>query len=151
MKKLIKWCNWELNNEFIACGYFAVMLSMYCIIELIFGEKDVNIFILLEMFLVNYLLATLQKLILDMDKDYSKKSFILRATLLSLTSIAVVVLVSRLGGWFNGMPLWAGPLVYAMLVLAFLTVWIIIDLGKKQDTKQLNEQLNNFKNKGKND
>lgn len=149
MKKLLKWCNWELNNEFISCGYFTVMLSMYCIIKLIIGKTEVNIFILLEMFLVNYLLATLQKLILDMDKDYSKKSFILRASLLSLSSIALVVIISRLGGWFYGMPLWAGPLVYVMLVLAFLTVWIIIDLGKKQDTKMLNEQLNNYKNKTK--
>lgn len=149
MKKLIRYCNWELKNEFIACGYFSVMLLMYCIIDWIFGIKDVNIFIIFEMFLTNYVLSTLHKIILDTEKDYPSKSFILRAILLSVISVIVVIIVSVLCGWFDGMPRWTGLTIYSMLIISYLTVWIIINLGKKYDTNKLNEQLANFKKNNK--
>lgn len=145
MKRFIRWCNWELHNEFLACSYFAVMLIMYCIINLIFGTREVDIFIIFEMFLANYLLSTIHKLILDTEQDYSAKSFMIRAVILSIFSIAVVIIVSILFKWFDGMPLWAGITIYSVLILSYLTVWIIINLGKKYDTKKLNEQLINFK------
>ncbi len=147
MKKIIRWCYWELNNEFVASGYFVVMLSMYCITLLIFGEWKVDMLILLEMFLVNYLLATLQKLIFDYDREFSTRSTIYRAVWLSLLSVILILIVSTLGGWFKGMPFWVGALIYLMLLLSYATVWLIKFLNKKYDTRRLNEQLEQFKNK----
>lgn len=145
MKKLVMYFNWELKNELIASGYFAVMLIMYCIIKLIIGLKDVDIFVIFEMFLTNYALSILHKLFLDDEKEYSEKSFILRAAVLSIISVIVTAAASILGRWFNGMPSWTGITIYAMLILSYVTVWCIFKLGKKYDTKQLNEQLANFK------
>lgn len=150
MKRFIRWCNWELNNEFLACGYFTVMLIMYCIIDLIFGTKEIPILIIFEMFLVNYLLSTVHKLILDIERDYSAKSFILRAVILSILSITVVIIVSILCNWFEGMPLWTGITIYSILIISYLTVWIIVNLGKKYDTKKLNEQLAKYKTNNRN-
>lgn len=150
MRKIIRWCNWELNNEFAACGYFVVMLSMYCIIKLIFGVYKVDILILSEMFVVNYLLATLQKLIFDYEREYSVKSILYRSFELCLLSVVILATVSILGGWFTGMPSWAGLLIYLMLLVSYATVWIIKALNRKYDTKKLNEQLKNFQNKSLN-
>jgi len=147
MKRFIKWCIWEMNNELIACTYFAVMLIMYAIIDLILGKNTINIAIIFEMYLVNYLLSIVQKIILDTQKDYSRRSFLLRAIIINILSVILVVIVSTLGGWYQGMPLWAGILIIAMLLLSYLTVWIIVSLSKKYDTKLLNDQLSNFKRK----
>lgn len=149
MKNFIKWCNWELKNEFVACGYFTVMLIMYCIIKLILGFKNVDILIMFEMFSTNYVLTLLQKLILDTDKEYSERSFILRGSVISVISVIATIIAGELGGWFDGMPLWAGISIYSMLILSYLTVWILLKIGKKYDTQQLNEQLANFKKNNK--
>jgi len=150
MNRLLKWCVWEMNNEFIACTYFTVMLLMYAIIDLVIGKNTITTAVIFEMYLVNYLLSIVQKVILDTQKDYSRRSFLLRAIIISLLSVILVVIVSTLGGWYKGMPLWAGILIIAMLLLSYLTVWIIISLSKKYDTKLLNDQLANFKRKQQN-
>jgi|GEM_PF-3434485 hypothetical protein len=149
MKKIIGYCIWELKNDFIASTYFAVIFLMYCITRLIIGTKNVDIFVVFEMYVTIYALSTLQKLILDDDKEYSEKAFILRATFISVISVIVIAAVSVLGGWFEGMPLWASITIYAMLILSYLTVWIILKLGKKYDTQKLNEQLAKYKGNSK--
>jgi hypothetical protein len=145
MIKLIKWLYWELKNEFVACGYFTAMLLMYGIIKLIDGDRNIDILIIFEMFLVNYLLATLQKIFLDGEKDYTAKNYIVRGTALSIISLITVIAVSKIGGWFDGLPFWADITIYIMLILSYLTVWIILNLGRRYDTQKLNEQLANFK------
>ena len=145
MKRFIRWCIWEMNNEFIACTYFTVMLIVYALIDLFFGKYDISIAIILEMYLMNYLLSVIQKLIVDTHRDYSKKNFLIRSVLFCILSITLVFIASGLGGWFHGMPLWTGILVIVMLLLSYLTVWIIVALGKKYDTQLLNDQLANFK------
>lgn len=150
MKRLIKWCNWELYNEFLACGYFTVMVFMYGIIVLILGKKEINVIILFEMYFINYALSTLQKILLDSQKEYSKRTFLTRATFLSILSAILVAIVSSIGGWFHGMPIWSGALIISMLLLSYITVWVILSLSKKYDSKQLNDQLANYKRKHQN-
>jgi hypothetical protein len=145
MKKFIRYCSWELKNDYAASAYFTVMLLMYCIIDLICGVKNVDIIIIVEMFLTNYLLSTLNKIFLDEDKEYSAKSFVIRGAVISVISVIIVIAAGRLGGWFDGLPLWAGLTIYLMLILTYLTIWVILKLGKKYDTQKLNEQLANFK------
>jgi len=149
MKKIVRYFNWELKNEFVACAYFAVILLMYCIIKLILGTKNIDILVVFEMFITIYALSTLQKLILDDEKEYSEKTFILRAAFISVLSVIVTAVVSILGEWFKGMPLWAAITIYVVLIISYLTVWIILKLGKKYDTQKLNEQLANFKKNNK--
>lgn len=145
MKKIIRYFIWELKNEFIASAYFTVILLMYCITRLILGTKNVDILVVFEMFITIYALSTLQKLILDYEKEYSEKTFILRAFFISVISVIVTVAASVLGGWFEEMPLWAALTIYSMLIISYLTVWIILSLGKKYDTQKLNEQLAKYK------
>jgi hypothetical protein len=145
MRKIIKWCSWEMKNEFMASGYFAAMLFMYCIIQWIYGEKQVDIVILIEMFAVNYVLSTLHKIFLDDEKDYSTNDFVIRATILSVVSLGAIIIASKIWGWFDGMPLWVGLSTYLILVISYIMVWILFKLRKKYDTEELNEQLSNYK------
>jgi len=147
MKKLIKYCNWELKNDFVTGGYFSAMLITYCIIDLILGIKNVDILLIFEMFLINYLLSILHRFVLDDKKEYSSKNFLFRASGLCVVSVLAVAVSGNLGGWFDGMPLWAELSIYAVLVLSYLTVWTLLKLA--HDTEKLNDQLANYKNKSK--
>jgi Protein of unknown function (DUF3021). len=145
MKKIIRYCSWELKNDFASSTYFAIIILMYCITRFILGIKEVDIFVIFEMYITIYVLSTLQKLILDDEKEYDEKTFIGRAAFISIFSVIVIVAVSILGKWFEGMPLWTAITIYTMLIISYLTVWIILKLEKKYDTKKLNQQLANFK------
>lgn len=145
MKKIIKYFNWELKNEFLACGYFTVMILLYGILKWILGDINIKFYIIIEMFLANYIISVIQRIILNENKDYSEKDFHCRAVSLSTLSLLITILFGILGGWFHGMPNWSGPLVYAMQVISYLTVWYILKLAKHYDTEELNKQLESFK------
>lgn len=145
MKNIIKWCSWELKNEFYASGYFSTMLAWYCILKLINREYQVDIIILLQMFVVNYIISTLQRFVLDDRKEYTKKTYLLRGGILSVISLILVLIMSELGEWFEGLPSWSGIITYSLLITAYLTVWIVMKLEKKYDTQELNQQLATFK------
>lgn len=145
MIKMVKLLNWEMKNDLLSSVYFVVMLSLYCMIGWFFGERQVDIIILGEMFLVNYAIAILQKMLVDDEKDYTPRGFIIRAVICSVIAVALVVAVSILCGWFDGLPTWTGMVIYSGVIASFATVWILLSLIKKYDTRRLNEQLSNFK------
>jgi hypothetical protein len=145
MKRIVKYFNWELKNEFLACSYFTVMILLYGILKWILGDTNIKIYIIIEMFLTNYAISTIQRIFFDDDKAYSEKEFHIRAVSLSIICLLITILCSILGGWFHGMPIWSGPFVYAMLVISYLTVWYILKLAKRYDTQELNKQLETFK------
>lgn len=145
MKKIIRYCSWELKNDFASSTYFTIIILMYCITRFILGIKEVDILVIFEMYITIYVLSTVQKLILDDEKEYSEKTFICKAVFISIFSVIVIVAASILGKWFEGMPLWTAITTYAMLIISYMTVWIILKLEKKYDTKKLNQQLANYK------
>ena len=95
MKRLIYWTQWELENEFHACGYFCVMVFCYALTEWIYGNRDVSIIYILEMYLLNYVISFVQKLLLDEEKDYSSEVFRRRSIGLAIFSAIVIVLGCR--------------------------------------------------------
>lgn len=150
MRRLVHFLNWDMKNEFLASGYFAAMLFMYIILKLILGEGDITVLVIIEMFLVNYLMSIVSRFVLDDRKDYRPAEFIVRGVAINLIAVTLVVVISVIGKWFDGMPLWSAILLYTMIVISYLTVWIIEILSKKYDTDDLNKQLNDFK-KGENE
>lgn len=149
MRKLIHYLNWDMKNEFIASGYFAAMLFMYIILKLILGDRNIDAIVIIEMFLFNYVMAIINRIVLDDRKDYRPSDFILRGVIINVIAIVMVVVLSIVSGWFEGMPVWSAILLYSMIVIAYVTVWILMILAKKYDTDDLNEQLKGFK-KGEN-
>lgn len=145
MKKLINFLNWDMKNEFVASGYFAAMLFMYIILKFIFGERSIDAFVIAEMFLVNYLMAIINRFVLNDNRDYKPKEFIFRGLAINVMAVVLVVIISISCNWFEGMPIWSGIFLYSMIVIAYLTVWILMILQKKYDTDDLNAQLDNFK------
>lgn len=148
MKRLLRFLDWELKNEFHTGGYFSVMLFCYAVVELCNGYQDLNIVVLTEMFLLNYLISIIQKLVLDEEKDYDPKTYKKRTTFLIVLSTVLIVISCHCFGWFQNRSIWAEIFLYLMMIAAYITVRVIERIAKKYDTKQLNDQLMQYKERG---
>lgn len=149
MKYIIKWCDWELKNEFMTSGYFCVMVFSYGIVELLYGRSQVNIWVLFEMFLLNYVISTVQKLVLSENKEYTTKEYYRKVIILIIASFVAIVFTCHFFGWFKGSSIYAELFMYITVICSYLYVWMWMRWMKKRDTKELNEQLDRFKEKQK--
>lgn len=145
MKQLIRWCDWELKNEFTASGYFCVMLFSYGMVELIYGKQEINVWVIVQMFLLNYVISTLHRIVFNQERDYDNKVYYKRAIALVVISSAAIVFVCHFFSWFEGCSIFAELFMYLCMIFSYFFVWLIARLMKTYDTKQLNEQLERFK------
>ena len=150
MKKISQLYKWELNNELYASIYFVTMLSIYSIEILLHGERSVDIFIMLEMLSVCYIIALIQRTIFSEGLKYIGKSMICRTVLWYGISIFVIIVSSFEFNWFKYLQSWAMGVVISTMVLCFVLVWIGIHIVNKIDTKHLNDLLNNYQGNVKN-
>lgn len=133
--------------KFFMAIYFVAALAIYSVESLIIGEKTVNIFFMIEMLLVYYVTAVIQKMILP-DNSFSEGSILKkRAVIWFLVSILITAMAAFLFPWFNGFPSWA-PLVYIVFMTAgFIAMWAGILIIHQIDTKNLNDKLNYYQKK----
>lgn len=150
MKKIAKAYKWELDTELYASIYFAAMLCIYSIEILLKGERSVDIFIMLEMLTVCYIIALIQRKIFSDDSKYSGKTLIIRTLLWYGISILLVVVSSFVFNWFEYLQVWAMGVFVATMILCFVMVWIGLLIVNKIDTKHLNNQLSHYQEGVKN-
>lgn len=150
MKKIAKLYTWELNNELYASIYFSTMLGIYSIEVLLHGEKSVEILIMLEMMIVCYIIALLQRKVFSDGSSYSGKSQIIRTLLWYGFSISLVIVSCFVFNWFEHLQSWAMGVFIANMVLCFILLWIGINIVNKIDTKHLNDLLSRYQENIKN-
>lgn len=150
MKKIAKLYKWELNNELYASIYFAAMLSIYSIEVLIHGESSVEIFVMLEMLIMCYIIALVQRKIFSDGSSYSGKPLVIRTLLWHGFSISVVIVSSFVFNWFEHLQPWAMGVFIANMMLCFILVWIGIHIVNKIDSKHLNDLLSHYQENVKN-
>lgn len=145
MKKFVQWCDWELRNEFMACAYFSMMLFCYVVVEFLYGKEDINIWVIVQMFLLNYVLAVLHRFLLDQEKGYDNAEYYARAGSLVVISLISMIAVCHCFSWFKGYSPMAEWFMYICMVCGYLFVWFIARKRKEYDTKELNQQLEQYK------
>ena len=144
MKKIAKLYKWELNNELYGSMYFAAMLSIYSIEVLLQGQRSVDIFIMLELMSVCYIIALVQRKIFSEALSYNGKSMLIRTLLWYGSSIFIMVGSCFIFNWFQHMQSWAMGVFVATMILCFVLIWIGIRIMNKMDTKHLNNLLSNY-------
>lgn len=147
MNYFYRFYRWGLNMKFFMAIYFVAALAIYSVESLILGVKTVNIFFMLEMLLVYYGTAVVQKIILP-DNSFSKNPVLkTRAVLWFFVSVLISAMAAYLFPWFQDFPSWA-PIVYILFMTAgFIAMWAGILIIHQIDTKKLNEKLNHYQNK----
>ncbi|MBC8060529.1 MAG: hypothetical protein H7Y18_07675 [Clostridiaceae bacterium] len=149
MKKIAKLYKWEFNNELYASIYFVTMLGIYSIEVLLNGERSIDIFIMLEMLCVCYIIAIIQRKVFSESSRNMERFMKLRTLLWYGLSSFVLVLSCFVFNWFEYLQSWAMGVFIVSMVIGFVFIWIGIRIINKIDTKHLNDLLSNYQENSK--
>lgn len=132
----------EIGIEFKACLYFYCILLFYCVYQVVQGSMEANIPIMAEMILSTYIMGYIQVYLL---RNFDEADRIDRfGVLAALFCSTIYTTVSYLGNWFDRNSMVTG-IFYLFLLLCYLCGFLVYKVKRDIDTKQLNEDLEQFK------
>lgn len=146
MKLFKKLLLMEISVEIYACVYFLCNLTFYCTVQLVRGSQEANIWVMLQMIIVAYVGQYIYVIFGDIEKSghFGWKEGITQLMIFSLYAV-----VSYYGNWFDKkLPVMLGFFVY--LVIMYSAVNWVMYISRRNDTKMLNNLLDEFKKKGGN-
>ena len=142
MKKFKKYLSIEIGIEFKAFLYFYCIVLFYCIYELIGGSLDANIIFLAEMIAATYVMGYVQVYFMR-NFDESDHFGIYEASASFFCSLLYAV-TSYLFGWYDK-KIEVTFIFIGYMFLCFVCAFLIYKIKRDIDTKQLNEELKEFK------
>lgn len=147
MKLLKKLFITEISVEIQTCVYYLCILFFYCMVQLVKGSSEVNIWIMLQILLVAYVCQYIYVFFGNIEEAgrVGKKEFMTQ-----LVIYGVYTAASYLGNWFDRNPFIMGVFIVYLIIEYLLVSWVFY-MKRKSDTKDLNELLEEFKKKGGNE
>ncbi len=142
MSRFKRYLSAEIGIEFKACLYFYVIIFFYGIFTLLQGGFEVNIFVMAEMILATYLMGYIQVFLLDNFDE--AEEFKLKGILLSVLCSIVYAAASYILKWFDR-NIYATGWFFLYIMFSYVCVFFVYKIKRDVDTKQLNEDLQKFK------
>lgn len=147
MEKFKKILAQEIGVEFKACLYFFVILFFYTMYKVSDGSTEASIIYMAEMILSTYFMGYMQVLFMR-NFDEAEKFGIYEAVA-SFFCTLIYGGISFYFGWFDRKP-GVTALFCGYILFAYVCAFLVYKVKRDVDTKQLNEELEQFKkNKGK--
>lgn len=144
MKEFQKFYVWGLNTKQYMGLYFSAIVFFAGIVTALYGGNSLRLTTLLQILLTSFAAAVLQSCLLPDSTDFSKKTFFGRSIFWMLSSSALVLVVSLVGGWFADLPAWC-PWLLALFMLGGFTAMLWgIKLEQNADTLRLNDSLKRY-------
>ncbi len=97
------------------------------------------------MWIVGYIIAWFQKALFLGNRVYKKSQYKICTVLWNIGPIVILLLSQRILGWFNNAPIWVMIAFVITMIAYFIMLWIFLNLFYKDDTNELNQLLNDFK------
>ena len=142
MKKFKKYLAKEIGIEFKACLYFFVILFFYAMYKVIGGSMEASIIHLTEMILATYIMGYIQ-LCFMRNFDEAERFGVYEAVA-SLICTLMYAILSYLFRWFDRR-IGVTALFCGYMLLVYLCAFLVYKVKREADTKQLNEELEDFK------
>jgi len=144
MKKWSEMLKTEMDVEMFSATHWIAIAWCYAFIRWIFKEDGVNFFILTQMGIVAYLMSWGQKLLFVNATLYKKITQRWRRVLWVCIPFTLLIVAQYIFHWFSKKE-WMEVAIYdAMLLFFFVVVEILIHLIYKEDTKVLNDLLQEY-------
>lgn len=144
MKEFKKFYVWGMNAKFYMALYFAATVFLIGIILAITGRSSIDLLTLVQILLVDMVIAFLQVWILDEQTDYSRSIFFIRSILWLAISVGLTVGVSVFFGWFHGLPAWCNLLLGIFMLFGFSATLFGLKFEQEQETIKLNRKLQTY-------
>lgn len=142
MEKFKKILAQEIGVEFKACLYFFVILFFYTMYKVIGGSMEASIIYLAEMILSTYFIGYMQ--VLFMRNFDEAEQFGMYEAVASFICTLIYGGISFLFGWFDK-KVGVTALFCGYIFFAYICAFLVYKIKRDVDTKQLNEELEQFK------
>lgn len=144
MKKHKKFFAAEIGIEFKAALYFYSMLFFYMGYKLINGNSHADIYVILEMLASTYVMGYIQVFLLGNFDEAERLTLkdILKAVGCSL----IYAVFSYLLNWFDKNSL-LSVIFFAFMIICYGCTYWLYSFRRSVSTKELNRELENFKQK----
>ena len=144
MKRHEKFFAAEIGIEFKAALYFYSILLFYICYQLINGQFNARIIVILEMIAATYIMGYIQVFLLG---NFDETEHITPSAVIKAIGCSVIyTVVSHALGWFDQKLLFTGIFFIFMLIFYACSYWLY-SFRRKVSTKELNDELADFKQK----
>ncbi len=144
MKKIEKFFAAEIGIEFKAALYFYSMLFFYMGYQIIKGSFDADIIVILEMIAATYAMGFVQVFLLQNFDESESITF--KAVIKAVLCSVVYTFMSWLLGWFDRNIIITAAFLVFVIGCYGCTYWLY-SFRRSVSTKELNRELEEFKNK----
>lgn len=144
MKRFKKYLSLEIGIDFKACVYFCVILFFYSLYQLWKGSFQANIIDMAEMIIMTYVMGYFQVYLLGGFDEEDKLG--MKEIVKCIGCSFIYVIVSYVCNWFEK-NIVASVVFFLYMLFGYLCVFLSYKIKRDIDTKQLNKDLEEFKNR----
>lgn len=149
MKEFKKFYVWGMNAKLYMGIYFAATVFIMGIVLAIVGRDSISLLTLVQILLVDMVIAFSQVWLLNEQTDYSRSIFFGRSVLWLAIAVGLTVGASVLFGWFGGLPAWCNLLLGVFMLFGLSATLFGLKFEQEQDTIKLNSNLRTYQNNNK--
>jgi hypothetical protein len=141
-----KYLTRKIGVEIKCCVMFFMLLCFYAGYRLMHGFQDANIFYMIEMVILTYILGWIQMLL---GSDFDEVDNLARKDWAVVAGGSAAYSLASFGfGWFERD--YAVTFIFAVyMVIAYLGIFLIHKMKRSIDAKLLNNDLQRFQNREK--
>lgn len=143
LKKILAiWMSNEIGIEFKACMYFYCMTFFYSLAQIFNGVYTLDILILAEIVLTNYLICNIQVYLLknfDESDQFGKNE-----AFGTVVCTAIYTVLSYIFNWF-GRGITVTAIFAAFVIICYICIFLVYKIKRDIDTKYLNSMLEKYK------
>lgn len=147
MREFIRFYGWGVNMKFHMAIYTLALTALEGFVQWLMGESVIPIVTLLEMMIVSLVISIIESLIFPREGSWEGAAMVRRTALWALVCNLGFIGGSAAFHWFSGIPVWAAVLLILLLEGGLVSMWFAMHVALKKDTEQLNQKLQQYKNK----
>lgn len=145
MEKIKHYIKNEMDVEFFGSVHGLAIIFVFGFFGWLNHVDSVPFKFILQMWIVGYIIAWFQKALFLGNRVYKKSQYKICTVLWNIGPIVILLLSQMILGWFNNTPIWVMIAFVITMIAYFIMLWIFLNLFYKDDTNELNQLLNDFK------
>jgi len=145
MRQFKKYLKAEIDTEIFSCVHGICMIFIYGFELYLYGISNISFGIIVQMIVLGYLVAWIQKLLFLKDRIYKKIEYRVRVILWNLLPVLLTVVYGRIFGWYSHYSFVIEIVFLLIMFCYYIILWVMLQTLYKEDSDELNKKLILFK------
>ena len=135
----------EMDVEFFGSVHGLSIIFVFGFYGWLNHVDSIPFIFILQMWIVGYIIAWLQKGLFLGDRVYKKSQYKICTVIWNIGPIVILLIAQMILGWFNNAPIWVMIAFDLTMAMYFPMLWLCLAIFYKDDTNELNQLLSEFK------